>query len=356
MSNVVASDEAALAEQGGDAASAIQAVMENMTGLQKAALFLMSLGEEHAASIVQHLSPKEVHMLGEHISQINHVTQLEIAGVLDNFLEAITDQSSLSIGAGDYLRNTLTKALGDDKANSILSRLDMGQSKGLENLKWMDARAIADIIINEPAQIIAIVLSYIEPDQAGEVLALLPDDKRADVIYRIANLETVNPVALKELDKIISSQIDADGTVKLSNVGGLQVAADILNSTDTTVESEVIDQLAQLDQNMTTSIQDLMFVFDNLISLDNRGMQTLLRDVSSDLLVLALKGASTELQDKIFENMSKRAADLLKDDLETKGPVRITEVEQAQKDILKVAQQLAEEGRIALGGGGDDFV
>lgn len=329
---------------------------EKMSGVQKASLFLMTLGEEHAADVVQHLSPKEVHLLGDSITRIDHVSQLDIAGVLDNFLVQITDQSSLSIGSSDYLRNTLTKALGDDKANSILSRLDMGEAKGLENLKWMDSRAIAEIIVNEPAQIIAIVLSYIEPDQAGQVLELLPDAKRADIVYRIANLETVNPTALKQLDTIISSQLDYDGSVKLSNVGGVQVAADILNSTDTTVESEVLDQLTQIDQEMTVSIQDLMFVFDNLLTLDDRGMQTLLRDVSSDILVIALKGAGLELQEKIFKNMSKRAADLLKDDLETKGPVRVSEVEESQKDILKIAQQLSEEGRIALGGGGDDFV
>lgn len=339
-----------------DQATAIANVIENMSGVEKASLFLMSLGEESAADIVKHLSPKEVHLLGNNITQIDHVTQFDIAGVLENFLSQITDQSSLSIGAPDYLRKTLTKALGDDKANSILSRLDMGKAKGLENLKWMDPRAIADIITNEPAQIIAIVLSYIEPDQAGEVLELLPDVKRADVIYRIANLETVNPVALKELDRIICSQLDTDGSVKLSNVGGVKVAADILNSADTTIESEVLEQLTQVDQEVTTAIQDLMFVFDNLLTLDDRGMQTLLRDVSSDILVIALKGAGNELQEKIFKNMSKRAADLLKDDLETKGPVRVTEVEEAQKDILKIAQQLSEEGRIALGGGGDDFV
>jgi flagellar motor switch protein FliG len=252
----------------------------------------------------------------------------------------------------------LVQALGEDKAGGMIDRILRGaNTKGLETLKWMDPRAVAEIIRLEHPQIIAIVLSYLESDQAAEVLQYFPERVRVDVIMRIATIDGIQPVALAELNEIMEKQFSGNTNVKTSTVGGVKSAADILNFLDSSIEADIMDNIKEVDSDFGQQIQDLMFVFDNLLDVGDRDIQTILREISSDSLVLALKGADDELKEKIFKNMSKRAAEMLRDDLEAKGPVKLSDVESAQKEILAVARRLAEAGDISLGGsGGDEYI
>jgi flagellar motor switch protein FliG len=273
--------------------------------------------------------------------------------VLENFVETVQQQTALGVGTEEYLRKVMVQALGEDKASGLMDRIMMGSStKGLEALKWMDARAVAELIRLEHPQIQAIVLSYLDPDHAAEVLNFFSERVRPDVLLRIATLDGIQPQAIKELDEIMERQFSGNQNVQSSSVGGIKAAANILNFVDTAIEGEVMEMIKDVDAELGQQIQDLMFVFDNLIDVDDRGMQQLLREVSSDTLILALKGADETMREKIFSNMSKRAAEIMRDDLENKGPVRLSEVENAQKEILSIARRMADSGEIALGGKG----
>lgn len=274
-----------------------------------------------------------------------------------SFVDTLRDQTSLGLDSDEYIRNVLTKALGVDKAGGVIDRILLGRnSKGLEQLKWMDARSIAELIRLEHPQIIAIVLSFLDPDQAAEVLSLFPERVRPDVIMRIATLDGIQPAALQELDEILEKQFSGASNVKSSTLGGVKTAANILNLIEGSIESNIIEQVTSADQDLAQEIQDNMFVFENLIEVDDRGIQTLLREVASDQLMLALRGADEGLKEKVFKNMSKRAAEMLREDLEAAAPARLSDVEAAQKEILAVTRRLAEAGEIMLGGGGEDFV
>jgi flagellar motor switch protein FliG len=278
--------------------------------------------------------------------------------VMSDFVGTIGEQTSLGLGSDEYIRNILTQALGSDKASGVIDRILLGRnSKGLEQLKWMDPRGIAELIRLEHPQIVAIVLSFLDPDQAAAVLAEFPERVRTDVIMRIATLDGIQPAALQELDEILDKQFSGQTNVKSTTLGGIKKAADILNFVDGAMETQVIEAIKQQDEDLSQEIQDNMFVFENLSEIDDRGMQTLLREVSTDQLLLALRGASEELKDRVFKNMSSRAAEMLKDDLEAAPPARISEVESAQKEILSTARRLSDAGEIALGAGtGDDFI
>lgn len=333
------------------------AAVDNMTGVDRSALLLLGLGESHAAEILKHMGPKEVQEIGTAMAGLANVTNSQMELVMQKFVATIGDQTSLGIGSDEYIRNMLTSALGGDKASGVIDRILLGRnSKGLEQLKWMDSRAIAELIRLEHPQIIAIVLSYLDPDQAGAVLGEFPDRVRSDVIMRVATLDGIQPAALQELDLILEKQFAGNGNVSQSSMGGVKKAADILNFVDGTVEAQVIELITEADEDLSQEIQDLMFVFENLIDVDDRGMQTILKEVSSDQLLLALRGAPEELSEKIFKNMSSRAAEMLKDDLEAAAPVKLSDVEAAQKEILTVARRLSDAGEIALGGSGEDFV
>lgn len=330
---------------------------EGVSGAQRAAILLMTLGEEHAAQIMQHMGPKEVQALGTAMTEVENIDRDGVENILDGFVKTLKGQTSLGIGANDYVRSVLNKALGEDKASGIIDRILLGgDGKGLESLKWMDSRAIAEIIRLEHPQIIAIVLSYLDSDQAAEVLACLPENVRSDIIMRIASLEGIPPAAIRELDKVMESHFSGDSNIKSAAVGGLKTAADILNFVDSSIEAAVMENVRSADEELGDSIADLMFVFGDLKDVDDRAVQTILRDISSDILVTALKGADQTLQDKFLKNMSSRAADMLRDDMETKGPVKVSDVEVAQKEILNVAREKEAAGEIVLGGGGDDFV
>jgi len=330
----------------------------SLTGTDRAAVLLMSLGEDNAAGVLRHMGPKEVQRIGSAMASLQGISKQDMNRVLQDFVQTVEQQTALGVGSDDYVRKVLTSALGDEKASSVIDRILTGrQSKGLEALKWMDARAVADLIRGEHPQIIAIVLSFLDADQAAEVLGQLPDAAQPEIVMRIAMLDTVQPHALEELDQILEKQFTIKTPSQPAAMGGVKNAANIMNLLDPTIESRIIEHIQKADEKLGGSIQDLMFTFDNFLDLDDRSIQALLREVSGDGLVIALKGADEAVREKIFGNMSKRAAEILRDDLETKGPVRLSEVEAAQKEILTTVRRMAESGEVMLGGrGGDDYV
>ncbi len=321
-------------------------------------MLLLTMGEQEAAEVLKHMGAKDVQKVGSAMAQMANVSRDEVSGVLIKFTTVLESQTSLGVGTDDYIRKVLINALGEDKASGVIDRILLGRSsKGLEALKWMDPRAVAEMVRYEHPQIVAIVLSYLDSDQSAEVLSSLPENVRADVIMRIATLDGIQPSALSELDEIMEKQFAGNGGGKSSVLGGVKVAANIVNLMDMTAGTTLMEQIQKSDEALSTRIQDLMFVFDNLLDIDDRGMQELLRQVQSDRLLLALKGAEESLKEKIFKNMSQRAAEMLKDDLEAKGPVKLSEVEAAQKEVLAVARRMAEAGTLALGGkGGEAYV
>jgi flagellar motor switch protein FliG len=331
---------------------------EALTGAQKAAILLLTLGEEDAASILKHLGARDVQAVGTAMAALKNVSREQVETVLTQLQDDVGQHTAIGVGTEDYIRRILVNALGENKAGGLIDRILLGRSsKGLESLKWMESRAIAEMIGQEHPQIIALVMAHLEADQAAEVIGYLPARTRSDVIMRIATLDGVQPHALNELDEIMERQFSGNSTkLKSATVGGLKAAADILNAMETTREVELMSTIRGLDASLGERIEELMFVFDDLADLDDRSMQTLLREVPSARLITALKGADAAIREKIFANMSKRAADMLRDDLEVKGPVRLSEVDAAQKEVLATARRLADAGQINLAGGGDEFV
>ncbi|TCS42413.1 flagellar motor switch protein FliG [Reinekea marinisedimentorum] len=330
-------------------------VLDGIPKQMRAAILLMSVGEIDAAEVLKHMGPKEVQRVGTAMSTMPEVKQEQIEGVVRMFLEEVGGQSGLGVGANDYIRNMLTKALGEDKAAGLIDRIILGgNTTGLDTLKWMEPRAVADVIRNEHPQIQTIVLAYLEPDQAGEVLAQFPEKTRLDIVMRVAALESVQPAALQELNSILEKQFSSSAGTQAQTLGGVKTAAEIMNFLESSVEAEIMDGIKEVDEDLATEIADLMFVFDNLIDVDDRGIQALLREVSTDSLKIALRGADSDLADKILGNMSKRAAEILRDDMEAMGPVKVSEVEVAQKEILGIARRMSDSGEIVLGGAGGE--
>ena len=320
---------------------------------QRAAVLLMSIGEESASEVLKHMGPKEVQKIGVAMTTLQDVSKDVVNSIHEEFLQTINSQTSVGLGAEEYVRNVLTNALGADKAAGVIDRILLGgNSKGLESLKWMEPKAVAALIQNEHPQIISIILSYLDSDHAASILGEFPEKVQADILLRIATLEGVQPAAMKELNDTLEKQLKGGGNVQSSAIGGVKIAAEILNFVESSAEAGIMEKIKESDEGLGQEIQDLMFVFDNLIDVDDRGIQTILREVSTDTLLLALKATDEELKEKIFGNMSKRAAEMLRDDLEAKGPVRLSEVETAQKEILTITRRLADEGQIMLGGGG----
>ena len=333
-------------------------VFENLSGTQKSAILMMLLGEDEASEILKNLTPKEVQHLGGAMYSVEGLDQDTVNKVLDEFLAIIKAQTSLGLGAGNYIKNVLTKALGDDKAQSVLSRITpVSSDRPIEILDWMDARSIAELISDEHPQIISLVISYLEFGLAADVLGLLPHSLQPDIIKRIATLQTVQPDALAELERVMQKKFKDNTSLRASQVGGVGAAAKIMNFTKQQMESRIMKSLGRDDKQLMQLIQENMFVFDNLIMADDKSLQTLLRSVETELLVLALKGADEPLREKIFSCMSTRAAANIQDEMGAMGPVRLTEVQEAQKQIISVARRLSDEGTIVLAGrGGDDFV
>ena len=328
-----------------------------LNGVDKAAILLLSLGEETAAEVLKHMGPKEVQVLGMQMASLRNIGKGAVEDVVDEFLEKVEEQTGIGIGTEDYIRSTLKSALGEDKAGALIDRILAGaNTKGLDTLKWMDARSVSDVIRFEHPQIQSIVLSYLDPDQAAEILALLPDKVRVDLAMRIAALEAVQPDALQELNDIMEKQFTGSGSTQSRQIGGVKTVAEIMNFMDGANEALIMDSIRETDEDLVQQIEDLMFVFDNLVDVDDRGIQALLREISTDTLIVALKACDEDIKEKIFKNMSKRAAELMRDDLDAMGPVKLSEVEAAQKEILTVARRMADSGEIVLGGGGEEMV
>jgi flagellar motor switch protein FliG len=328
-----------------------------MEGVRKAAIFLMSLGEDTASEVLRHLGPKDLQMVGHEMTKTEGVTREQAEQVLVSFNEVINNQTGIGLESNEYVKKVLVRALGEDKAYSILERIQLGSNyRGIDQLKWLDAKMIAEMIRLEHPQIIAIVLAHLDSDHAAEVLSNMPERIRHDIIMRISTLDGIQPAALEELDMIMVQQFEGKDQFKSARVGGIQAAADILNFMDTSAEGAIMESIHETDSDLGEQIQDLMFVFADLADVDNRGIQTILREISTDILVMALKGCEETLRDKFVSNLSKRAAEMLIDDLENLGPVRVSEVEQAQKEILSAARRLSEQGQIMLGGSGEEFI
>ena len=329
----------------------------NRSGVEQAAILLLTLGEQEAGQVLKHLGAKDVQRVGLAMAQLSGISRDEVTSVLSGFSSAVEEHTSFGVDSDEYVRKVLIEALGSEKAGSVIDRILRGRSsRGLETLKWMEPKAVAELLRHEHPQIASIVLSYLESDQAAAVLTALPEMQRADVIMRVAMLEGIHPSALNELDEVLEKQFTGSGGSKSAGFGGPKAAAEILNLAGA-AEAKIIEEITKSDATLSQQIQDLMFVFEDLGAVDDRGMQELLREIPGDKLIIALKATDEELKQKFFKNMSERASQMLKDDLEAKGPVRLSEVEAAQKEILLTSRRLAEEGRLSLGGkGGDEYV
>jgi flagellar motor switch protein FliG len=324
-------------------------------GVERSAILLMSIGEEEAVEVFKYLGPKEVHKLGAAMAKLTHVSREQVAQVLRQFRSEAQQQTAIGTASDEYIRAVLTKALGTERASALIDRILQGNDNaGIESLKWMDAATVAELIKNEHPQIIATVLVHLDPDQAGEVLGAFTERLRNDVMLRIATLEGVQPSALRDLNEVLAQLLTGTDKLKKTARGGVEAAAEILNYLGGTLEASVSAHLRETDPELAQKIQDRMFVFENLLDLDDRAIQLLLREIQSETLVVALKGTSEELRQKVFKNMSQRAAEMLRDDLDAKGPVRLSEVEAEQREILRIVRRLAEEGQIVLGGKGEE--
>ena len=324
-------------------------------GLESAAILLMSLGEEEAAEVLKHLAPKEVQRLGETIARMKSVTRERVEGVMDQFERVAASESMLVPDSNEYVKSVLRKALGDDKANLLIARILQGSDvSGIESLKWMDPQSVAELLRNEHPQIVAAILVHLDFDQAADVLKLFTERQRNKVMVRIATLDGIQPAALRDLNEVMSKVLSGGDRTKKTSLGGAKTAAEILNMLGSAVETSVLDFVREADNDLAQKIMDNMFTFDDVEKIDDKGIQALMKEVQSESLVIALKGATPALREKIFKNMSTRAAETLKEDLDSRGPVRLLEVEAEQKEMLKIVRRLVDEGQIVLAGGGDE--
>jgi flagellar motor switch protein FliG len=324
-------------------------------GVEDAAILLMSLGEEEAAEVFKHLAPKEVQRLGETIAKMKAVTRDRVDNVLEKFTTMAGGQSLLVADTDEYVKTVLRRALGDDKANLLIDRILQGSDmSGVESLKWMDAGSVAELLRNEHPQIVAAILVHLDYDQASQVLKVFAERQRNEVLVRIATLDGIQPSALKDLNEVMSKVLAGGDKLRKASLGGVKPAAEIINLMGASIETAVLDYIREADNELAQKIMDNMFTFDDLEKVDDKGIQALLKEVQSESLVIALKGATPEMREKVFRNMSTRAAETLREDLESRGPVRVSEVESEQKEMLKIVRRLADEGQIVLGGGGDD--
>jgi flagellar motor switch protein FliG len=324
-------------------------------GVMRSAILMLALGEDEAAEVMKFLSPKEVQKLGAAMATMKSVGHEQVNTVVTEFLTVAEQSSSFGLDSDEYIRTVLNKALGEDKASGLLNRiLQSRDSSGIESLKWMDAPTVAEFIKNEHPQIIATILVHLEPDQASSIIGFFDDRLRQDVMLRIATLDGVKPIALRELNDVMTKLLTGNENIKKQTMGGIKVAAEIMNFMNGENEASVMEGLKTYDEEMAQKIMDQMFVFDNIMGIDDKGIQVILKEVQSETLIVALKGTTDEIREKIFKNMSSRAAEMMKEDLETKGPVKLSEVEAQQKAILVIVRRLADEGQIQLAGKGDD--
>ena len=324
-------------------------------GVQDAAIFLMSIGEEEAAEVFKHLEPKEVQRLGEAIARTRSISRERVDDVIERFTLEAASQSLLVTDTDNYVRSVLKRALGEDKANLLIDRiLQGGDVTGIESLKWMDPLSVAELLRNEHPQIMAAILVHLDIEQVAGILKHIAARTRNEVMLRIATLEGIQPAALKDLNEVLFQALAGGDKVRKSSLGGVKTAAEIINLMGTQIETTMIEAIREHDDDLAQKIVEKMFTFEDLVKLDGKSVQLVLKEVSSEALVVSLKGATDGLRDMVLANMSSRAAASLRDDLESRGPVRLSEVETQQKEILKVVRRLVDEGAVVIGGGGDD--
>ena len=324
-------------------------------GLENAAILLMSIGEEEASEVFKHLTPKEVQRLGETISKMKSITRERVDVVIETFEKVAANESLLVTDNNEYVKSVLRRALGEDKAGLLIDRIMQGNDvTGIESLKWMDASTVAELLRNEHPQIVAVLLVHLEFDQASEILKLFTERHRNEVIVRIATLDGVQPTALRDLNDVMGRVLASGERTQRRTLGGVKAVAEMLNLMGSGVETAVLDFVREADTDLAQRIMDNMFTFDDVEKIDDKGIQALMKEVQSESLVVALKGATPTLREKIFKNMSTRAAETLKEDLDGRGPVRLSEVEAEQKEMLKIVRRLVDEGQIVLSGGGDE--
>jgi flagellar motor switch protein FliG len=330
---------------------------KNLSGSERAAILLMSLGESDAAAVLKLMSPKEVEKIGTAMAALGGVSGELVSDVMDRFAEAMDSQSPLGVDTNEYIRKMITNAIGGKRAETLVDRiLHRGRSKGLEALKWMPTKTIADMVRNEHPQIIAIVLAHLDSAQAAEILGGLDEQQRNEIVHRIASLGDIQESALTQLERLVSKRSDGEGAQRMATVGGMKTAADMINSLEKSAEDGVLQYLRDADADLTRKIEDLMFSFEVMLAIDDRSVQSILREVTNEMLIGALKGADSEIQEKIFKNMSKRAGEMLREDMSLKGPMRVSEVEAAQKEILLIVRRMIDEGAIVLPGKGEKLV
>jgi flagellar motor switch protein FliG len=326
------------------------------SGTEKSAIFLMTLGESQAAAVLKYLEPKEVQKISAAMMKLKNLSREQITEVFQDFNELAANRTTIGLDSNQYIRNMLNEALGGDNATGLLNRL-MGNSEntsGIESLKWMETGAIAEIICNEHPQIIATILVHLDPEQSAGIMKLFTERTRNDVLLRISTLDSVQPVALRELNDVLGKLMSGTDTKKRNLRGGVGAAAEILNHLGSALEAEMMENVRSFDPDLAQKIEDKMFVFENVLDIEDRAIQLILREVQSESLIIALKGTSEELREKIFKNMSQRAAEMMREDLDSKGPVKLSDVEANQKEILKIVRRLSDEGQIAISGKGED--
>jgi len=330
----------------------------NLTGAQRAAILLMACGEQQAAEIIKYLDPVELQKLAKTLAELDRPGKDSIGRVLSDFCEKSKQHTELGISNRDFLRTMLVDALGEERAGNLLDQVHPGwRLKGLEALKWMEPRAVADLLWQEHPQVVAVVLAFLDQGQSAQVLAALPEQLQVDVVMRIASLDGIRPVALREIDETLVNLLDENAqNLKTYSTGGLRTAAGIMNFLDGKLEAEIIAKIRGIDNDLGMGIQDLKFEFANLINLDDRAVQALLREVSSETVRIALRGANEAIKEKVLKNMSRRASEMLQDDLDTLGPVRLGEVRTAQKEILNIVWRMVESGELSLTGGGEAYI
>lgn len=333
------------------------ATMAGLPGCEKAALLLLMMGESHAAKVLQHVPPEDVERIGSAMAGIKRVDNQQAMAVVQDFQHSAQSENSLAVGVQSYVRKVFASALGEQAGGSLARRV-LGEQPGqeMDELRWVEPDALAQMLKDEHPQMIAITLAHLEPEQAGKVLTRFSESQQDDVIYRIANMHTIPDNAMSQLQRILKKKLSVSAKLKNRQIDGAATAAGLINGMGGDAETRILDSLAKTNETLSERIQELMFVFSNLVSVSDKGIQQLLREVSSDLLPIALKGAGEEVKEKILRNMSKRAREMLLDDMEAKGPIKISEVEQAQKEILTIARSLADSGQIDLGRGGDDYI
>ena len=324
-------------------------------GVEDAAILVMSMGEEIAAEVFKRLQPKEVQRLGETIARMKAVTRERFESAVEKFVTLAADEHVLVADSDEYVRSVLIKALGEDKAGLLLDRILNGNDiSGIEALKWMEAQAVAELMRNEHPQIVAAILVHLEFDQSSQILKLLPERMRNEVIMRVATLDGIQPAALKDLNEVLSQVLAGGDRARKSALGGVKSAAEVLNMMGSTVETSVLDYIRESDADLAQKIMDNMFTFDDLIKLDDKGIQSILKEAQAETLIISLKGATPEIRERVFKNMSSRAAETLREDLETRGPVKVSDVEAEQKELLKIVRRLMDEGEITVSGGSDE--